>query len=46
MFVAPRESSGLCVVLSVLDRWFEVLARTLAWEAWASFTAVWLWAGL
>lgn len=47
MFVAPRGSSpGLSVVLSVSDRRFKFLARTLAWEVWASLTAVWLWARL
>lgn len=46
MFVAPRGSSpGPSMGLSASDLWFEVLAKTLAWEAWASLTAVWFGAG-
>lgn len=48
MCLSLREglSPGLSVVLSVSDRRFKFLARTLAWEAWASLTAVWFGAGL
>lgn len=46
MFVALRRSSpGPSMGLSVSDLRFEVLAKTLAWEVWASLTAVWFGAG-